>query len=146
MTWLIHHISHGSVKKLNHYRYYMRFFTVWIELKQLWDLMEKCSSMQDCCLCIRGIVVTIDQPELKTRCAMRESKTGWNSRGQPVLTSVSPCPALKMWGTCGSCSCLCQSHKYLDHDLEGWSLAKQGRLAGAQQHLAAVGPGVYTNF
>ena len=24
-----------------------------------------------------------------------------------------------MWGTCSSCSCLCQSHKYLDHDLEG---------------------------
>ena len=31
-------------------------------------------SMQDCCLCIHGIVVTIDQHGLKTGCAMRESK------------------------------------------------------------------------
>lgn len=48
--------------------------------------------MQDCCLCIRGIVVTIDQHRLKTRCAIRESKDGLElqrTTGTDVCLSVS---------------------------------------------------------
>ena len=52
--------------------------------------MEK--SMQDCCLCIHGTVVTIDQHGLKTGCAMRESKDRLEvqrTTGTDVCLSVS---------------------------------------------------------
>lgn len=48
--------------------------------------------MQDCCLCIRGTVVTIDQHRLKTGCAMRESKDRLEvqrTTGTDVCLSVS---------------------------------------------------------
>ena len=76
-------------------------------------------SMQDCCLWIHGIVVPIDQDRLKTGCAMRESKGRLEllrTAGTYICFSVS---SLEDVGDLQGSSCLCQSHKYPDHDLGG---------------------------
>ena len=77
----------------------------------------------------------------------RSTLTGLAGTRQLVPTSVSLCPALRMWVTCSSCSCLCQLHKYLDHDLEG--LEPHTNKVGWQvltTPAGCPGPGVYTNF
>lgn len=102
--------------------------------------------MQDCCLCIRGIVVTIDQHRLKTRCAIKGAKAGWNSRttGTDVCLSVS---SLEDVGDLWQLLLPLSVTQYLDHDLEGLEPCKQGRLAGANNTCWLPWDlGVYTNF